>query len=91
MIDVEKGDDDLRQSDVTQLAAVLCVDLAELTGVTVTQRTNGPSRMRLNTPPLPGINTLVVEEDQATLTYRGASYYLHIRRVLFNASAPRPN
>lgn len=87
MIGVEKGEDDLRQSDVTQLAAALHVDVAELTGVTVTQQANGPSRMRLNTPPLPGINTLLVEEDLATLTYRDASYYLHMRRRLFNASA----
>ncbi len=87
MIDVEKGDDDLRRSDVMQLAAALRVDVADLTGVMVTQRVNGPSRMRLNTPPLPGINTLLVEEDQATLTYRDAFYYLRMRRMLFNASA----
>src|SRR3979411_2498467 len=58
MVAVERGDDDLRLSDITQLATALGVDIAQLSGVHVRSSTSTDSSTANHRPPLPGINTL---------------------------------
>src|SRR5437879_368341 len=58
MIAVERGDDDLRLSDITELAAALGVDMTELGGVQVTSSQSRDASTVNHRPPLPSINTL---------------------------------
>jgi hypothetical protein len=87
MVAVERGDDDLRLSDITQLATALGVDIAQLSGVHVRSSRSTDSSTANYRPPLPGINTLLVEHDEARLQFSGTAYQLQMRRLLFNASA----
>jgi transcriptional regulator with XRE-family HTH domain len=82
LVGVEKGQTDPRLSEIVALARELRVEPAKLTDGAVMVTSKVVERDQATTA---GMGTLLVDRDEAELTYAAGIYRLRMRRLLMNA------